>query len=168
MYNFIAQEDENDPRNKRLLLLVILLHTAAKVTLVLVSPTWYLRKRARKNKGRMGAEKESQSLFRTTMASLGNANAPNLLVFSLTDLVEATNDFSFENKLGEGGYGSTYKLRLKAKTGKADVKLFALQDCGVVQVDSCGKFLSPVMDVNWLLDLLWGVSHSLMENLSGS
>ncbi|XP_058215464.1 putative cysteine-rich receptor-like protein kinase 12 [Rhododendron vialii] len=83
-----AQEDENDPRNKRLLLLVILLHTAAKVTPVLVSATWYLRKRAHRNKGRMDDEKESQSLFRTTMASPENANAPNLLVFSLTDLVE--------------------------------------------------------------------------------
>ncbi|KAF7152248.1 hypothetical protein RHSIM_Rhsim01G0188600 [Rhododendron simsii] len=50
MYKFIAQEDEKDPRNKRQLLLVILLPTAATVTLVLVSTTWYLRKRARRNK----------------------------------------------------------------------------------------------------------------------
>ncbi|XP_058180044.1 cysteine-rich receptor-like protein kinase 7 [Rhododendron vialii] len=104
-----AQEDENDPRNKRHLLLVILLSTSATVTLVLVSATWYLRKRARRNKGWMDNEKESQSLFRTTIASPENANAPNLLVFSLTDLVEATNNFSIENKLGEGGYGPVYK-----------------------------------------------------------
>ncbi|KAG5566213.1 hypothetical protein RHGRI_001975 [Rhododendron griersonianum] len=51
MYNFIAQEDEKDPRNKRQLLLVILLPTAATVTLVLVSVMWYMRKRARGNKG---------------------------------------------------------------------------------------------------------------------
>ncbi|XP_058180020.1 G-type lectin S-receptor-like serine/threonine-protein kinase RKS1 [Rhododendron vialii] len=104
-----AQEDENDPRNKGHLLLVILLPTAATVTLVLVFATWCLRKRAHRNKGWMDGEKESQSLFRTTVASPGNANAPNLLVFSLTDLVEATNNFSFENKLGEGGYGPVYK-----------------------------------------------------------
>ncbi|XP_058179978.1 cysteine-rich receptor-like protein kinase 10 [Rhododendron vialii] len=113
-YNWVlskaaAQEDENDPRNKRHLLLVILLPTAATFTLLLVSATWYLRKRASRNKGLMDNEKESQSLFRTTMASPGSANAPNLLVFSLTDLVEATNNFSFENKLGEGGYGPVYK-----------------------------------------------------------
>ncbi|XP_058180013.1 cysteine-rich receptor-like protein kinase 10 [Rhododendron vialii] len=104
-----AQEDENDPRNKRHLLLVILLPTAATFTLLLVSATWYLRKRASRNKGLMDNKKESQSLFRTTMASPENANAPNLLVFSLADLVEATNNFSFENKLGEGGYGPVYK-----------------------------------------------------------
>ncbi|KAH7867153.1 hypothetical protein Vadar_029532 [Vaccinium darrowii] len=46
-----AQADEKDHRNKRHLLLAILLPTAATVTLVLVSATWYLRKRARRNKG---------------------------------------------------------------------------------------------------------------------
>ncbi|KAI8570430.1 hypothetical protein RHMOL_Rhmol01G0033400 [Rhododendron molle] len=66
---------------------------------------WKLSKAA----GLMDDKKELQSLFRTTMASPGSANAPNLLVFSLTDLVEATNNFSFENKLGEGGYGPVYK-----------------------------------------------------------
>ncbi|XP_058179994.1 G-type lectin S-receptor-like serine/threonine-protein kinase RKS1 isoform X2 [Rhododendron vialii] len=104
-----AQEDENDPRNKRHLLLVILLSTAATLTLLLVSATWYLRQRASRNKGLMDNEKELQSLFKSTMASPGSANAPNLLVFSIIDLVEATNNFSFENKLGEGGYGPVYK-----------------------------------------------------------
>ncbi|XP_058191958.1 uncharacterized protein LOC131308970 [Rhododendron vialii] len=59
--------------------------------------------------GQMGKGKESQSSFKTTMAFVGNANAPHLLVFRLTDLVEATNNFSFENKLGVGGYGPVYK-----------------------------------------------------------
>ncbi|KAF7152095.1 hypothetical protein RHSIM_Rhsim01G0041300 [Rhododendron simsii] len=39
MYNFIAQEDEKDPRNKRQQLLAILLPTAATITLILVSVT---------------------------------------------------------------------------------------------------------------------------------
>ncbi|KAI8570428.1 hypothetical protein RHMOL_Rhmol01G0033300 [Rhododendron molle] len=108
MHNFIAQEDEKNPGNKRHVLL-ILLPTATTVTLVLVYATWYLHKRARRNKGRMGEGKESQSLFKINMASAGNANAPNLLVFRLTDLVEATNSFSCENKLGEGGYEPVYK-----------------------------------------------------------
>ncbi|XP_058180209.1 G-type lectin S-receptor-like serine/threonine-protein kinase At1g11410 [Rhododendron vialii] len=111
MYNLIAQEEKMrkilETRDRQLLL-VILLPTAATITLVLVSVTWYLRKRARRNKGWMDDEKESQSLFRPTMASPGNANDPTLQVFSFTDLVEATNNFSFENKLGEGGYGPVY------------------------------------------------------------
>ncbi|KAK9268991.1 hypothetical protein L1049_000758 [Liquidambar formosana] len=39
-------------------------------------------------------------------------NTPNLRVFSFANLVAATNNFSMENKLGEGGYGPVYKGEL--------------------------------------------------------
>ncbi|KAF7154445.1 hypothetical protein RHSIM_Rhsim01G0041900 [Rhododendron simsii] len=75
----IAQEDEKNPgRNKRHFLL-IMLPTAATVTLVLVYSSWY--------KGHMGEGKESQSLFKTSMGSVGNANAPILLLYKLADLM---------------------------------------------------------------------------------
>lgn len=38
-----------------------------------------------------------------------NNNVPNLHVFSLASIEEATDQFSIENKLGEGGYGPVYK-----------------------------------------------------------
>ncbi|CAL5328159.1 unnamed protein product [Camellia sinensis] len=58
----------------------------------------------------MDEQKESQ---RTTMAFDGNTNSPNLQVFTFTNIVLATNNFSFENKLGEGGYGPVYKGTLQ-------------------------------------------------------
>ena len=39
-----------------------------------------------------------------------DSNVPNLKVFSLADIEAATDKFSFENKLGEGGYGPVYKV----------------------------------------------------------
>ena len=39
-----------------------------------------------------------------------NGNASNLQVFSYTTIKAATNNFSSENKLGEGGYGPVYKV----------------------------------------------------------
>lgn len=39
-----------------------------------------------------------------------NNNAPDLRVFSLASIEEATDQFSFNNKLGEGGYGPVYKV----------------------------------------------------------
>jgi hypothetical protein len=39
-----------------------------------------------------------------------NGNVPNLQVFILADIEAATDRFSFENKLGEGGYGPVYKV----------------------------------------------------------
>uniref|UniRef100_A0A2N9FW04 non-specific serine/threonine protein kinase n=1 Tax=Fagus sylvatica TaxID=28930 RepID=A0A2N9FW04_FAGSY len=38
-----------------------------------------------------------------------DSNVPNLQVFTLADIEAATDNFSFEKKLGEGGYGPVYK-----------------------------------------------------------
>ena len=42
----------------------------------------------------------------------GNRLDQNLRVFSFVSIIEATNNFSPENKLGEGGYGPVYKVQL--------------------------------------------------------
>lgn len=39
-----------------------------------------------------------------------NINVSGLQVFSYTDIEKATKGFSFENKLGEGGFGPVYKV----------------------------------------------------------
>ena len=43
--------------------------------------------------------------------SIGDAhNSIELVSFSLRSVLEATGSFSVENKLGEGGFGSVYKV----------------------------------------------------------
>jgi len=37
----------------------------------------------------------------------------DIKVFNFTSILEATMDFSPENKLGQGGYGPVYKVTLK-------------------------------------------------------
>lgn len=39
-----------------------------------------------------------------------DSNSPNLQVFSYTTIKAATNNFSSQNKLGEGGFGPVYKV----------------------------------------------------------
>ncbi|KAL7221951.1 hypothetical protein ACSBR1_023814 [Camellia fascicularis] len=107
-----AQEDRKITiNNKGRLLLVILLTATAIIILILSSTMWYLRKRVLRCIGLADEQKESQSKLRTTMASIENTNVPQ--VFSFTDIVVATNNFSNENKLGEGGYGPVYKGNLQ-------------------------------------------------------
>jgi len=36
-----------------------------------------------------------------------------LPIFDLATILEATNNFSFDNKLGEGGFGPVYKVNLQ-------------------------------------------------------
>ncbi|XP_052198922.1 cysteine-rich receptor-like protein kinase 7 [Diospyros lotus] len=103
-----AGEHGEDHGNTSRRLLKILVPVIAIAILVLVPATWYLRKRGSMYKG-----KESQSKLGTGMLSEGNTNDPSMLVFHFNDIVEATDNFSFENKLGEGGYGPVYKAKLK-------------------------------------------------------
>ena len=48
----------------------------------------------------------------TSQADAGdfNSNDPDLREYSLADIEVATDRFSIENKLGEGGYGPVYKV----------------------------------------------------------
>lgn len=39
-----------------------------------------------------------------------HCSAPNLITYNFHDIEAATDRFSFENKLGEGGYGPVYKV----------------------------------------------------------
>lgn len=39
------------------------------------------------------------------------ANGTELAMFSFNSLVSATNNFSNENKLGQGGFGHVYKVK---------------------------------------------------------
>ncbi|KAM1089755.1 hypothetical protein ACFX2J_017365 [Malus domestica] len=57
------------------------------------------------------AAKESESRANDIADTAGkfNSNVPNLKIFSIADVEAATDGFSIENKLGEGGYGPVYK-----------------------------------------------------------
>ena len=58
---------------------------------------------------------EFQSSSKRIISSGDNSDSNvlnNLRVFRFTDIEEATNRFSFENKLGEGGFGPVYKVHI--------------------------------------------------------
>lgn len=56
----------------------------------------------------------------TSIPELYEEKGQNLRVFSFSELKHATNGFNRVLKIGEGGFGSVYKGRIKPVCGKGD------------------------------------------------
>ncbi|EYU31793.1 hypothetical protein ABFS82_11G036400 [Erythranthe guttata] len=93
-----AQEDEEEQRNKRQLVVILLPTTIAAILLLLGTGIYFL-KRKLKVKGESVSGKRNE--------------CSNLQAFKFAQIVTATNNFSCENKLGEGGFGPVYKGELR-------------------------------------------------------
>ena len=59
--------------------------------------------------GKMNVKEEDEALFRVIERS------SQFRVYDFLQVLEATNNFSQENKLGQGGFGPVYKVRDKTK-----------------------------------------------------
>ncbi|KAH1033249.1 hypothetical protein J1N35_045423 [Gossypium stocksii] len=95
-------------------LLVIVLVTVAAMVLLIMALIYYLQHKVFKSQGLLGALKMSVSLIGTKISGERkheNGDA-NLQTFTFATIIAATNNFSNENKLGEGGYGPVYKVNI--------------------------------------------------------
>ncbi|KAK8319099.1 hypothetical protein V6Z11_A13G216700 [Gossypium hirsutum] len=95
-------------------LLVIVLVTVAAMVLLIMALIYYPQHKVFKSQGLLGALKISVSLIRTKISGKRKHENgdPNLQAFTFATIKAATNNFSNENKLGEGGYGPVYKGEL--------------------------------------------------------
>ncbi|XP_031266315.1 uncharacterized protein LOC116124717 [Pistacia vera] len=104
-----AQEGNNGGRNKQRLLATVLSTTAVAILLLGCFLIYYFWIRKLKSKANEGSKKR---LNDPSAAGDLNSNAPNLITYNFHDIEVATDRFSFENKLGQGGYGPVYKALL--------------------------------------------------------
>ncbi|KAK2644782.1 hypothetical protein Ddye_019977 [Dipteronia dyeriana] len=104
------QEDNRNGQKKQPYgLLVIVLPIIAAVILLLIGFVIYYRW-MRKYKSKVQESRNQVNIATAAAAARDfSGNAPNLALYSLAYIEEATNRFSRENKLGEGGYGPVYK-----------------------------------------------------------
>ncbi|KAL5547621.1 hypothetical protein UlMin_002852 [Ulmus minor] len=100
----VSHDDDNWVLSLWRLLLIILASMAAAIFLVGFL-LFFFRKRLFNSKAKVSKSLENYA----TAAGDFNSNVPNLQLFSLADIKAATEEFSIENKLGEGGYGPVYK-----------------------------------------------------------
>ncbi|KAK4858543.1 hypothetical protein QYF36_018196 [Acer negundo] len=104
------EDNINGQKKQPYRLLVIVLPIIAAVILLLGFVIYIYYRWMRKNKSKV-QESRNQVNIATAAAAAGDfsVNAPTLALYSLAYIEEATNRFSSENKLGEGGYGPVYK-----------------------------------------------------------
>ncbi|XP_031274683.1 class V chitinase-like [Pistacia vera] len=99
--------DQED--SKRPLLAIILSSTAAVILLLGLFVIYYWRRR--KLKSREMPDWVKRSKYTVNKAAVDfSSNVPNLVEYTVNDIEAATNRFSIENKLGQGGYGPVYKV----------------------------------------------------------
>ncbi|KAM6553153.1 hypothetical protein CsatB_013915 [Cannabis sativa] len=100
-----AKEGGGRKTKKKWKLLVIILTSIVTTVLIVAALLFYFLKR------RLKSKVEVSKYPKNSAAAAGdfNSNIPNLRVFSLADVEAATEGFSVENKLGQGGYGPVYK-----------------------------------------------------------
>ncbi|KAM3337070.1 hypothetical protein P3S68_032770 [Capsicum galapagoense] len=93
-----ASGEEEDHRGSKRRLLAILLPTITITILLISTIVCILKKKTMRSEG----------IEVLTERAIGR----NLIVFSFDQIKEATDNFSIENKIGEGGFGPVYKGRL--------------------------------------------------------
>ncbi|KAI6703207.1 hypothetical protein NL676_012343 [Syzygium grande] len=108
-----AQEASENQQHRRWFWLVMLISIAI-VAFLIFGLICCLQRRTLKSKGISGVIKGISSRLKTMVwkgESLENGT-PSLRTFGYATLEAATDDFSSENKLGEGGFGPVYKGKL--------------------------------------------------------
>ncbi|XP_044471759.1 receptor-like serine/threonine-protein kinase SD1-8 [Mangifera indica] len=109
-----AQQESTEDRQDKPRSLIIILVTIAVLMLLLATIICCWKKAVLKSTGIMSTLKSSISKLKIKVTGIENLNndARKLQVFIFTTIKAATNNFSNDNKLGEGGYGPVYKGRL--------------------------------------------------------
>ncbi|KAG5225973.1 cysteine-rich receptor protein [Salix suchowensis] len=97
-----AGVDHKRPKSR---ILIIILTTTAAVIILLGLAFYFKRIRILKSDS-----KETKSKANNAAAAGDlNSNNPDMIIYSLAEIGKATDQFIFENKLGEGGFGPVYK-----------------------------------------------------------
>ncbi|XP_068310305.1 G-type lectin S-receptor-like serine/threonine-protein kinase SD1-1 isoform X1 [Pyrus communis] len=99
----LASESKNSPKTKIIAVAV----SAVSIVLGIFLAVYYTYRRRQKFKEKLGKD---GMMGQNTAGQKEDLELP---LFSLSTLITATDNFSFNMKLGEGGFGSVYKGRLE-------------------------------------------------------
>ncbi|XP_030546711.1 G-type lectin S-receptor-like serine/threonine-protein kinase At1g67520 isoform X2 [Rhodamnia argentea] len=144
-----AQEAIEDQQHRRWFWLVMLISIAI-VVFFIFGLICYLQRRTLKSEGILGVIKGFSSRFKTMAHKVESpeSGAPNLQAFHYATLRAATDNFSSENKLGEGGFGPVYKGKLPKGQDIAVKRLSKTSDQGLEEFKNEVVLTASLQHVN--------------------
>ncbi|KAG5225964.1 cysteine-rich receptor protein [Salix suchowensis] len=109
-----AQGKDEDGLNKRKVLVIILVSIAVVFLMLGTIICCYFRRKILSSKEIAGRVQKALSAVKIKVSAtrVMNGDAPHLQPLSFDTIAAATNNFSSDNKLGAGGFGSVYKGKL--------------------------------------------------------
>ncbi|KAJ0897216.1 putative protein kinase RLK-Pelle-DLSV family [Helianthus annuus] len=118
---------------KKRVVMVVTLSIAAVLTLLGLILAFYIRRRWKKKSYVEREGRPKNTLNKGDSSQIGSAEVP---LFSLAKISRATNDFSVDNKLGEGGFGPVYKGVLEEGQEIAVKRLSRSSGQGLVEFEN--------------------------------
>ncbi|GJV10023.1 G-type lectin S-receptor-like serine/threonine-protein kinase [Tanacetum coccineum] len=151
----ISSNDASPPKNG-MHLIWILIGTAIAIVLLCLGLLWCRNKRKHRHEEEERRKRDEYFLELTASESFkdvhqleGDGGKGNdLLVFSVASIMAATNDFSDENKLGQGGFGPVYKGKLSDGREVAIKRLSRTSGQGLVEFKNELILISKLQHTN--------------------
>ncbi|XP_054825146.1 G-type lectin S-receptor-like serine/threonine-protein kinase CES101 isoform X1 [Prosopis cineraria] len=110
--HFVIQQSQNKGRDtkKRIAISVPISLLSVSVIVIILYRRW--KTKGRKEDHLHQSETTSSNLHDPNELGYDDGFSQHLKMFTFVSIVEATDDFSVQNKLGEGGFGPVYKGKL--------------------------------------------------------
>ncbi|GJV10026.1 G-type lectin S-receptor-like serine/threonine-protein kinase [Tanacetum coccineum] len=153
---YVISSNNPSPHKNGMHLIWILIGTAVAIVLLCLGLLRCHNKRKHRHEEEERRKRDEYFLELTASESFkyvhqlegDGRNANDLLVFSVASIMAATNDFSDENKLGQGGFGPVYKGKLSDGREVAIKRLSRTSGQGLVEFKNELILISKLQHTN--------------------
>ncbi|KAI9125371.1 hypothetical protein K1719_003987 [Acacia pycnantha] len=130
---YVIQRPQNERNTKKWIAIPVSISGVLLVSVTVIIFYWRWRRKVRKDKRQFQLITATDTIQNASELENDNDFAQNLKIFSFVSILEATNNFSMQNKLGQGGFGPVYKGKLAAGKEIAVKRLSRSSGQGLVQ-----------------------------------